>query len=122
MKYVDQLTKYQFLDKIYNYELNPQELIYLGKIPSIVVFSSPQNNFCVELEPALEVIAKRHKGKYNVYYVNTVEEPELATIFTINNVPVIYLWPMKGTPTVVKETINIKELTQLADKILTPEY
>ena len=78
MKHLNPLTKREFLDTIYNYEKHPNEFVYIGKHPSMIIFSSPDNKFCVELEPALEIIAKRRKNHYNVYYVDTVREPELA--------------------------------------------
>ena len=117
MKHLYQLTKPQFISKIYNYEVNPNRFVYAGSAPSMVIFSSPKNRFCIELEPAFEILAKRHKKHYDVYYINTVEEPELGSFFTSGSPPVIYLCPVTGEPTIIKETINIKEIDRIAEKI-----
>jgi Thioredoxin domain-containing protein len=122
MKYVNNLTRYQFLDKIYNYELNPNDWIYLGNMPSMVVFHTENDKFCKELKPGLEILAKKNRGKYYVYSVDTVEEPDMATIFNIGKIPTIYLCPLKGDPTIFRDTISIKELSEKAKKILLPEY
>lgn len=116
------LTTSYFLEKIYNYELNPADWIYLGRIPGIIMFHSPSSNFCADLEPALEIIAKRGKGKYNVYTVNADAEKRLASIFMVDSIPTFYLCPMKGDPTIVKGTINIIELTSLISKIVIPRF
>lgn len=118
MKNVIPLNTFQFLEKIYNYNLNPADWIYLGKIPGVIVFHSPVNNFCVDLEPAIEIIAKKGKEKYNVYTVNADQEKDLASIFMVDNIPTFYLCPMKGDPTIIKGTINIKEITKLIDKVV----
>lgn len=117
MKHLNQLTKPQFLNRIYNYELNPHKFVYVGNVPSMVVFSSPESKFCIELEPALEIIAKRHKKHYPVYYINTAEEPELGRFFTSGRVPVIYLCPVSGEPTIIKETINIRDIVRTANRL-----
>lgn len=118
MKHLNHIDKSRFLNEIYNYESSPEKFTYIGKIPSIVVFASPHNKFCVELEPALEIIAKRRKDRYKVYYVNTAEEPEMARNFIKQRVPVIYICPIGTAPTVVSETINVRDLFSLADRLL----
>lgn len=118
MKHLNQIDKCRFLNEIYNYKSNPKEFTYIGKAPSIVVFSSPENKFCIELEPALEIMAKRGKNKYKIYYVNTLQEPEMAQNFSPDKIPVIYLCPIGTRPTIVTDTINIREIFRLADRLL----
>ncbi len=117
MKHLSKINRLQFLTKIYDYEANPNKFLYTGTAPGILIFGSPQSRFCIELEPALEILAKKHKNNYDVYYINTTEEPELKQFFVSGDVPVFYLCPVSGEPTIVKETINIKEIARLADKI-----
>ncbi|MBR7157243.1 MAG: hypothetical protein IKD16_02475 [Bacteroidales bacterium] len=117
MKHLSKLDKYRFLNEIYNYELNPNKFTYIGKSPSMVVFVSPDSNFCLDLEPALEIIAKRGKPRFSAYYVNTAEEPEVARKLISQRVPVIYMCPVGASPTVVSETINVRELLKLAQDL-----
>ena len=122
MKHLHQLTKEQFIDKIYNYQKHPNEFIYIGTTPSMVILSSTRNRFCIELEPALEIMAKKHKTHYDIYYVDLEREPEIADALNTQTVPVIYLCPVRKTPTVVHNTINIREIAKQADKLLAALY
>ncbi len=117
MKHLFHLSKPQFLTKIYNYEARPARFIYEGTIPSVVIFGSTDNRFCREFEPSLEILAKKHKNHYHVYYVNTAEEPELKKNFASESVPVVYLCPVNGEPRVLKDSINIREIARLANKM-----
>ena len=119
MRHLHQLTRQQFLNKIYNYKQHPHEFIYCGELPGVVIISSTDSNFCVELEPAFEIMAKKHKNHYNIYYVDTIAEPEIITALKLNpsGLPVIYLCPVKSTPTIISDTIDIRKITNMADKL-----
>ncbi len=119
MKHLFHLSKPQFLTKIYNYEARPKRFVYEGSTPSIVIFGSSQNRFCIELEPGLEILAKRHRNHYDVYYINTADEPELKKNFASESVPVVYLCPVNGEPRILKDSINIREIARLANKMFT---
>lgn len=118
MKHLNQLTRQQFLNKIYNYRQYPHEFVYMGEIPGVVIISSSGNKFCVELEPAFEIMAKRHKTHYNIYYIDACGEPELVEALKLNKLPAIYLCPVKCAPTVINDTIDIRKIASLADKML----
>ena len=119
MKHLNHIDKCRFLNEIYNYESNPDKFTYIGKTPSMVIFASPCSKFCVELEPALEIMAKRRRERYKVYYVDTDLEPEMSRNFVGRRVPVIYICPIGAAPTIVSETINVRDLFNLADRLLT---
>ncbi len=118
MKHLNKLTKSQFLNNIYNYELHPDSFVYIGATPSMVVLSSSHNRFCRELEPALEVLAKRHHNHYNVFVVDNTSDPDIAQALKVESFPVIYLCPVRRTPFVIKESINIREIAGLADILI----
>lgn len=120
MKHLKQLDQRQFLNKIYNYKQHPHEFIYSGDLPGVVIISSSDNSFCVELEPAFEIMAKRHKSHYNIYYIDTFAEPEIIAALKLEaaGLPVIYLCPVKSAPTVISGTIDIRKITKTADKLL----
>ena len=44
MDKVKELTQFEFIEKIYNYLLNPDGWIYLGKIPAIITFYNPKED------------------------------------------------------------------------------
>lgn len=122
MEKIKEITQFQFIEKIYNYLLNPDGWIYLGKIPSIILFYSPNDNNS-ELFSTLEEVAEQGKGKFNVYKVNVNTDKVFSSIFVEDNcTPLIYLCAMKGDPTILKGMISIKHLKEIIDKNLLPKY
>ena len=122
MKHLHQLTKEQFLNKIYNFQKHPNEFIYIGTTPSMVILSSTKNRFCIELEPALEIMAKRHKTHYDIYFIDLESEPEIADALNTQRAPVFYLCPVQKAPIIIHNTINIRDIARQADKILAALY
>ena len=119
MKHLSQLTRHQFLNRIYNYKQYPDEFIYIGTSPCVVVVGSSGSIFCRELEPALEIMAKKNKEHYGIYYIDASEDKELTKALKADRFPVVYLCPVKSSPTVFSRTINIREISEMAGKVLT---
>jgi thioredoxin len=89
----------QFKTQIMDYEKNPKEWKFEGKLPCIVDFYADWCGPCRLASPALEELAKKYKGKITVYKVNTDQERELSTVFGISGIPA-FLWvPQTGNPT-----------------------
>ena len=75
------LTKDEFLQKVYNYEKNPNEWKYEGDKPAIVDFYATWCGPCKMLAPILEELAKEYDGQIVVYKIDTEKEPELSAAF-----------------------------------------
>ncbi len=118
MKHLNQLTRQQFLNEIYNFEEHPDEFVYIGTAPSMIVITSSANRFCTELEPAFEIMAKRHKTHYSIFYVDVFNEPQMMPALKADKLPVVYLCPVKSSPTVICGTINMREISRMAGKVL----
>ena len=84
------LTKDEFLQKVYNYEKNPNEWKYEGDKPAIVDFYATWCGPCKMLAPILEELAKEYDGQIVVYKIDTEKEPELSAAFGIRSIPVVY--------------------------------
>jgi len=79
------LTKAEFLDKVVNYEANPNEWKYLGDKPAIVDFYASWCGPCKMVAPILDELAQEYDGKIYVYKIDTEKEQELAAAFGIRN-------------------------------------
>ena len=96
---VSKIDKGQFKTLIMDYEKNPKAWKFEGQLPCVVDFYADWCGPCRLASPALEELAKKYKGKINVYKVNTDQERELSTVFGISGIPA-FLWvPATGNPT-----------------------
>ena len=92
------LTKDEFLQKVYNYEKNPNEWKYEGDKPAIVDFYATWCGPCKMLAPILEELAKEYDGQIVVYKIDTEKEPELSAAFGIRSIPTLLFIPKSGDP------------------------
>jgi len=95
---VIQLTREEFLSKVYNYEENSENWIYEGDKPCIVDFYADWCQPCKIAAPILEDLAQKYEGGINVYKVDTEKERALAGAFGIRSIPTFLLCPMDGLP------------------------
>ena len=109
---VIKIDKEQFKSQIMDYEKNPKEWKYTGKLPCIVDFYADWCGPCRIASPVLEELAGKYKGKIVVYKVNTDQERELSTVFGISGIPA-FLWvPQAGNPTMTSGIARSPEATK----------
>lgn len=95
---VVELNKQQFLEKVWNYEANPEQWVYEGSLPCVIDFSATWCGPCRRMEPILENMALKYNGKIVVYKVDVDKESELAGLFGISSIPAFLFCPVKGEP------------------------
>ncbi len=93
----ENLTKQDFLEKVFNYEVN-KEWKYEGDLPCIIDFWAEWCGPCKMVAPVLEELSKDYDGKVKVYKVNTEQEQELAGAFGIRSIPSLLFVPKDGQP------------------------
>lgn len=112
---VRHITKTEFLQLVWNYEQNPDEWIYEGKLPCIVDFYASWCGPCKRLAPILEEIQQEYKGKIVIYKVNTETERELAAAFGIQSIPTLLFCPKNGKPSISKGLLPKETLKNAID-------
>ena len=112
------LTKTEFLNKVYNYEANPNDWKYEGDKPCIVDFYATWCGPCKALAPVLEELAKEYDGKIYIYKVDVDKEEELAATFGIRSIPTLLWIPKDGKPTVTQGAMPKTELKKMIDEVL----
>lgn len=112
------LKKADFLNKVANYETNPNEWKFLGERPAIIDFYATWCGPCKILSPVLDEIAAEYEGRVDVYKVNVEDEEELAALFGIRSVPSILFVPMTGKPQMAQGALPKSTLKEAIDNVL----
>ncbi|MCU6770470.1 Thioredoxin [uncultured Bacteroides sp.] len=112
------IGKTEFVEKIYDYEKNPDKWIYNGKKPAIVDFYADWCGPCRMLSPTLESLAHKYKDKIIIYKVNTDKERELAAAFGITSLPTLLFIPMDKMPQVAQGALPKEDLEKAINDFL----
>lgn len=113
-----ELTKKDFLEKVVNYEQNPNEWKFLGDKPAIIDFYASWCGPCKAFAPVLEEVAEEYKGVIDVYKVNTEHEEELTAVFNIRSIPTILFIPVNGQPQIVTGAMPKPQLIEAIERVL----
>ena len=95
---VKHLTYSEFLNKVWDFEKDPNTFVYKGKLPAIVDFYADWCGPCRRVAPIMEKLAEEYDGKLLIYKVNTENEAKLANAFQIRSIPTVLFIPMEGQP------------------------
>ena len=109
---VRQISKADFLEKIMNYEQNPNKWVYLGEKPCIIDFYADWCRPCKIASPILEELAEKYKGKIDFYKVNTDIESSLKSAFGIQSIPAFLYCPRSGNPQMTVGVAHTAEETK----------
>jgi thioredoxin len=120
------MTKAIFLDKVMDYEANPEDWIYKGDKPCLIDFYADWCGPCKIASPILEELAAEYHGKIYIYKVDTEVERELASIFGIRSIPAFLFVPQEGKPQMSNGIARSQEETKemfrnMIDEILLGE-
>ena len=112
------LTKDEFLARVADYNVSPDEWKYLGDKPAIIDFYASWCGPCKVIAPILEELAVEYAGKIYIYKVNTEEEEELASVFGIRSIPSLLFVPMYGSPQMAQGAMPKSAFKDAIEKVL----
>ncbi len=92
------LTKKMFLEKIMDYETNPDTWVFKGDKPCIIDFYADWCRPCKMVAPMIDKLVKVYSGKITVYKIDTQVEQELSSAFGIQSIPSFLFCSKKGNP------------------------
>lgn len=93
-----ELTKATFLEKVFNYEKNPEVWKYNGDKPAILDFYATWCGPCRITSPILADLATEYGDEIYVYKIDVDKEPELASVFGVQSIPMFLFIPMNEQP------------------------
>jgi thioredoxin len=112
------LTKTEFLEKVYNFEKNPNDWKYEGDKPAIVDFFATWCGPCNALSPIMEELAEEYGGKIYIYKVDVDQEEDLAAAFGVRSIPTLLFIPQSGKPTITQGALPKSDLKKMIDQHL----
>jgi thioredoxin len=115
-----QMDKKAFLARVYNFEKNPKEPIYLGDKPCVIDFYADWCGPCKVIAPYLAEIAGKYNGKVYVFRVNVDNEQELAQFWGIQSIPAVLFCPMKGKPSMMVGSRPKEDFYTAVEAIVSP--
>lgn len=95
---VQHLDYYDFIKYIWDFEKNPNEFIFKGKVPAIVDFYADWCGPCRKVAPIMEKLANEYDGKLIIYKVNVDHAKDLAAVFQVSSIPTVLFIPKEGKP------------------------
>lgn len=111
------ITKQEFLEKVFNYEKN-QEWKFEGSRPCIIDFYADWCGPCKMVAPVLDELQKEYEGKIDIYKVDTEKEIELASVFGIRSIPTFLFVPLNGQPQSAMGALPKETFKQAIEEVL----
>lgn len=115
-KNVIELSRKEFIEKVFNYEKSPNEWVYEGTKPCIIDFYASWCGPCKRLAPVLSKMADKYFGDIIVYKINVDKDKELANFFGIQSIPTVLFVPMDEKPIITQgllpESVVEKYITE----------
>ena len=92
------LTYDTFIEKVWDFESNPQEWVYKGDVPCVIDFYADWCKPCRMVAPIMDDLAVEYEGKVKIYKIDTDKEKRLAQVFQVRSIPSVLFSPVKGRP------------------------
>lgn len=118
---VIELNKQQFLEKVWNYETNPNAWKYNGTLPCVIDFNAKWCGPCRQMNPILNDMATKYAGRVIIYKVDVDKEQELASLFGISSIPAFLFCPVNGDPSGTMGAYPANEFEKLIRSVLLGE-
>jgi thioredoxin len=113
-----ELTKATFIEKVFNFENNPDEWKYNGDKPAIVDFYATWCGPCRITSPILKDLAAEYGDEIYVYKIDVDKEPELAAMFGVQSIPMFLFIPMDEQPQMAMGALPKKSFKEAIDTFL----
>jgi len=117
---VEYLTYDTFIEKVWNFEKNPDNWVYEGTVPCVIDFYADWCKPCKMVAPIMDELAVKYDGKVKIYKINVDKEQKLAAIFGVRSIPSVLFSPMTGKPSMQAGALPKDQYIQIIeDNLLT---
>ncbi len=112
------LTYETFIEKVWDFESNPEEWNYKGEEPCVIDFYADWCKPCKMVAPIMDEMAEKYDGKVKIYKINTDKEKKLASVFRIRSIPAVLFIPKDGQPMMQTGALPRDSYVEIIDKEL----
>lgn len=112
------LTRAMFLEKVYDFEKNPNTWVYKDNKPCIIDFYADWCRPCRMVAPIMEEFARDYDGQITIYKIDTDKERELAGYFGIRSIPSVLFCPVNGKPQMTQGALPKEEFQKIINEVL----
>ena len=117
--YIKTLTYSDFIKKIWDFEADPKDFIFKGSKPCVIDFYATWCGPCKKVAPIMEKLAKEYDGKVDFYKVDTDQDPKLAMVLQIKNIPTIFFMKAGMQPEKTVGAYDEDHYRKIIDKMLS---
>ncbi len=111
------ISEEQFYQKVTETD-NEKGIQFKGKTPVIVDFYADWCRPCHALNPVLEDLAAKYKGKLIIYKVNVDKSKNLATFFQIQSIPTLIFFKKNSQPSKIVGAPSKSDLEKAINDVL----
>ena len=112
------ISETEFKKLVMDYETNPEQWIYKGKLPSIISFYADWCAPCRRMVPTLDELAREYAGKVNIYRVNVDHSQHLSGFFGIRSLPTLLFCPVGRNPAIQPGMMSKEQLVHAIENFL----
>ena len=109
------LTYDTFIEKIWDFESNPQEWVYEGDVPCVIDFYADWCRPCRMVAPIMDDLAKEYDGKVKIYKIDVDKEKRLASVFQVRSIPAVLFSPKEGRPMMQAGALPKEQYVQIIE-------
>ena len=117
--YVKMMSYNDFIKKIWDLELDPKNFTFKGSKPCVIDFYATWCGPCKKVAPIMEKLAKEYDGKVDFYKVDTDQDPKLAMVLQIKNIPTIFFMKAGVQPEKTVGAYDEDHYRKIIDKMLS---
>lgn len=113
-----QISLQEYLQRVHNFEANPDQWVFLGKRPALIDIYASWCGPCQRLSPILDQLAEKYAGKIDIYKVDVDTDRAVPRAYKIKSVPTLIFAPLNADRQMMHGDMTMAQLSEAIENIL----